>query len=269
MPINLLLRDSRNASRLDHPALDIARGVYPDAVPVLKWAAHSGLGVTFNTIWGDASLYVFPTTAEVMTISSDSVDDTSAGTGAQTIVIQGLDVNYDEVTEVVSTNGLTGVPTSTAFLRINGLFVVQSGSNGTNVGNVYIGTGTITSGIPAIKYNVISTSTYGRSGSGFFTVPVGYTMYLQQLITDSSSSGRLESQLEVITSAGNKTILAQMDTEGGSFNFDIRTPFPIAEKTDLHLIARLQNPVRPVIGIISGILVNNHFPDSHKYYQFM
>ena len=49
---------------------------------------------------------------------SDDADDTSAGTGARTIFIQGLDADYDELTEVLIMNGLTPVQSVNTYMRI-------------------------------------------------------------------------------------------------------------------------------------------------------
>jgi hypothetical protein len=73
-----------------------------------------------------------------MTVASDdALDDagTAAG-GAHTIVLQGLDANWDEQEETVTMDGTNGVVTSKTWIRVNRLFVDEIGthSSGTNVG---------------------------------------------------------------------------------------------------------------------------------------
>jgi hypothetical protein len=47
-----------------------------------------------------------------MTVSSSSASDTSAGTGARTVLITGLNANYAVISESVTMNGQTAVTTT-------------------------------------------------------------------------------------------------------------------------------------------------------------
>jgi len=112
-----------------------------------------------------------------MTVSSSSASDTSAGTGARTVLITGLDANYAVITETVTLNGQTAVTTTNSFLRINSMLVTSAGTGLANAGVIYIGSGTVTSGVPATIYNLISIG-YNSATSSQYTVPAGYTGYL-------------------------------------------------------------------------------------------
>lgn len=249
-------------------ALDIARGIYPDAIPVLKWAHHPSVSGQLETIWGKEGLYEFPTSSTTMTLSSSDTNDNATGTGARQILINGLSDTFEIINETVALDGQTPVSTVNEFYRINGLFVTDVGSNETNIGNISIGTGTVTNGVPANTYNIISTVTMGRSACGFLTVPKDQTLYMNQLKTDSSSNGRLESQLRVTTN-GITTVLAQMDTQGGSFEFNIPIPYAFESGTDLHLVAKLTGTDRPVIGIFCGAFVENHYQHQFTQWQWL
>lgn len=145
--------------------------------------SNSGTTTVLETLWEEGGIYVFPSSATTMTLSSDDANDTSAGTGARTIRIMGLDANFDDISEIVTLNGLTGVPTVNLYLRIqgNGLTVMSVGSNGSNVGITYIGTGIITSGKPANVFGLIA-SGINRSHVGVFTVPNDKVAKIDQLI---------------------------------------------------------------------------------------
>jgi hypothetical protein len=80
------------------------------------------------------------TTASTLTIVSASVDDdgSPAGTGANSIVIIGVNANRVAQTEVVTLNGTTNVVTSTTWLGINRAAVYLAGSNLANVGTITI-----------------------------------------------------------------------------------------------------------------------------------
>ena len=140
----------------------------------------SGYNSDVDTAWemitpiGDLS---FPATALQMTVSSSSASDTAAGTGARTVLISGLDANYAVITETVTLNGQTAVTTTNSFLRINNMLVTTAGTGLANAGIIYIGSGAVTSGVPAVIYNVIAVG-YNNATSSQYTIPAGYTGYL-------------------------------------------------------------------------------------------
>jgi len=129
------------------------------------------------TIWPDASLYVFPTTAVTMNVSSTSNTDQTGGGGAATVIIEGLDANYDEVIETVNTSGNAGVATSTSFLRINRAYVTNVGANATNDGHIFIGTGGITGGVPDVFYANVEAGE-GQTLQAVYTVPRNHTAFI-------------------------------------------------------------------------------------------
>ena len=112
-----------------------------------------------------------------LSVSSTSADDTATGTGARTIVILGLDADYNEIQEVVTLEGLTPVFTEQFFLRTNKATVLTAGSNGGSVGDIYIGSGTVTDGVPATIYEDIIFD-FNTSLTASYTIPAGYTGYL-------------------------------------------------------------------------------------------
>lgn len=76
------------------------------------------------------------TTASTLSIVSTSVNDTSAGTGANSVVIYGIDANRLEQIEVVTLNGTTPVVTTSTWLGINRISIYLSGSNLSNIGAI-------------------------------------------------------------------------------------------------------------------------------------
>ena len=140
----------------------------------------AGYNSDVDTSWemitpvGDLS---YAAAALQMTVSSSSTSDTSAGTGARTVLIVGLDADYAVISESVTMNGQTAVTTTKSFLRVNSMLVTTAGSGLANAGIIYIGTGTVTSGVPAIIYNLIPVG-FNNATSSQYTVPAGYTGYL-------------------------------------------------------------------------------------------
>ena len=132
----------------------------------------SVLTTTFQTIWGEASIYTFPTVGSQMTISSASANDTDGGTGQTLVLLIFLDSNYVEHQELIVMNGQTPVNTvSTDVYRINYCWGVSAGSNQINEGIIYVGTGTVTAGKPANVYSHMRAE-FGYASNGVYSVPV-------------------------------------------------------------------------------------------------
>lgn len=131
----------------------------------------------WNTVWSESTPVVLPTSAAQLKVSSSHTDDTSAGTGLRTIEITGLLADFTEVKEEVTLNGQTEVLTSNSFYRINRVKGLTAGSTGENQGKIYIGSGTVTAGVPATVHAVICDKGNKSCGS-FYTVPKGSTAFL-------------------------------------------------------------------------------------------
>lgn len=94
--------------------------------------------------WPIGGLIDFATTAGKVSIVSTSANDTAVGTGAQTLLIDGVDSSFNEITETISLNGLTPVLTTKDFLHVQ-ISTVKSA--GVLQGNNGIITFTIDGGI--------------------------------------------------------------------------------------------------------------------------
>jgi hypothetical protein len=144
---------SCNNVNIENFQLGVSSGdLSPSYKQVFKFGQNASVGNSIETIWLEGGLYVYPPSATTMTVSSSDVNDTSAGTGARTVLISGLDGSYNEISETITMNGQTPVTTSNSYLRVNRALVLTAGSGGVNAGIIYVGTGTVTSGVPANKY---------------------------------------------------------------------------------------------------------------------
>ena len=164
--------------------LQVSRTQITGHVPVVICGTNSALSTNQATVWGQGGLYVYPATAQVMEISSSSASDASAGTGARTVVVQGLDASYNPIQETVTMNGQTAVNTVNSYLRVFHLYVATAGTGLAAAGTIYVGTGTVTTGVPAVVY--LTYTVANGATSAIWTVPAGYTGYL---VSIQSSSG--------------------------------------------------------------------------------
>lgn len=144
---------------------------------------------TENVIWGVDEQYTFPTTQSTVTVSSTSNNDTLGGTGVTQVIVIGTDINYNDVRETVDMNGQSGTTTVNQYYRINTLQVVGAGSLEVNDGDIYIGTGALTAGVPDTIIN------HGTAGSnklttGVYSVPVGKVLLLNDFIASSEDTSK-------------------------------------------------------------------------------
>jgi hypothetical protein len=219
--------------------LQVARGQIQGHRNVAVFGFNGDVDQTQVSVWPLPSLITFPAAALQMTVSSTSANDTAAGTGARTVVVQGLDANYNEVTETVTLNGQTAVTMSASLLRVNYAYVATAGSGNSAAGDIYIGTGTVTAGVPATTYDIIKFD-YNNTTTGSYTVPANYTAYVSQgLFSSGQSGGSNQVQGRLLTRGTNniRMTAALTTLNNGVANYVFEYPLAVPEKTTLEATA--------------------------------
>jgi hypothetical protein len=163
---------------------DFAERVLLGTVPNVSRITSLGLATIATTsavpqdIWPGAAVYPFMTAATSLEVLSNNVNDTAAGTGAQQVIISGLDINYNTITSTINLNGTTVVAVPTQFFRINSarcaLITPTTGSQ-TNIGTITIrdaGGGTT---------RAIINPGIGTSQQAIYTVPNGFLLTIQSM----------------------------------------------------------------------------------------
>lgn len=218
--------------------LEVAKGNVPGHAIYHHFSHNESTDTTLRTVWPYTGSYAFPSSASTMTVSSDDANDTSAGTGAQTVLVEGLDADYVEASETVSMNGLTAVTTTNTYLRINRVTVASAGSGGVNAGGIYVGTGTVTSGVPANVYGIISAG-YCHSLMGHYTVPANKTWYLCKFRV--SSGTQKQTQIRMLVRPYGEVFRTVVDShffQNGQEN-NYQPPIPMLAKTDIDVKANV------------------------------
>ena len=159
--------------------LQVSRGQIPWHQSYTVFGYNSDVDTDIETVWPHGGILGYPSAALPLSVSSSSADDTSNGTGARTVYLEGLDANHNVISETVTLAGQTAVTTTKSYLHINNCYVATAGSLDSAAGTIYFGTGTVTAGVPATVYDVIQFN-YNSRITGSFTVPAGYTAYLSQ-----------------------------------------------------------------------------------------
>ncbi len=220
-------------------ALQVSRGQIQGHRNVTVFGFNPDVDATQVSVWPLPSLITFPAAALQMTVSSTSASDTSAGTGARTIVVQGLDANYNEISETVTMNGQTAVTMVKSFLRVNYAYVETAGSGNSAAGDIYIGTGTVTAGVPATVYDIIKFD-YNNTTTGSYTVPADYTAYVSQgLFSAGQAGGSNQIQGRLLTRGTNNIRMTAAITtlNNGVADYVFEYPLAVPEKTTIEATA--------------------------------
>jgi hypothetical protein len=215
--------------------LQVSRGQIEGHRTVVVFGYNGDVDTIMETIWPYGGILPFTGTAIQMKVSSSSTSDTSAGTGARTIVIEGLDADHNEISETVTLNGQTAVTTTKSFLHINNAYVATTGSGLSAAGDIYIGTGSVTLGVPATVYDVIAYD-YNSRITGSYTVPAGYTAYLVQGLFSSGQAGGSNAITGRLMTRGTNDVrmtAAIVTLNNGAANYVFEYPPAIPEKTTI------------------------------------
>lgn len=178
-----------------------------------------------ETVWPAGGLYPWGTltSAYVLTVVSTSALDTGS------VVVTGLDANYEEITEEINFNGLTSGTGTQEFLRINSAY--YKNGDGTNVGNI-----TITADGTTVAY--IATG-LGQDLSGIYTVPANKTAYITT--GDFSIQKGEDSQIRfLVRNFGESFRIVHIGEAYQSvYNYQFAVPLPITEKSDIEVRSSL------------------------------
>lgn len=117
--------------------LEVSKGNIAGHAEVTKFGRNTDIDTTAEDIWDGGGIWVAPTTARIHNIASSSANDTSAGTGARTIRVFGLTSwSTAEVSEDITMNGTTNVPTNNSYVIIHRMRVLTKGATATNAGTI-------------------------------------------------------------------------------------------------------------------------------------
>lgn len=115
---------------------EVALGRRQGATTWNKWGYNADIDIGTETVWSVGGTFTRMTTARTLSVVSTDTNDTSAGTGAQSIIIYGVDANWKSQTVVVTMNGTTPVVTAETWMGVNRMAIYAAGSGGVNAGTI-------------------------------------------------------------------------------------------------------------------------------------
>lgn len=136
----------------------------------------------------------FISSLRTLSITSTNVNDTSVGSGARTLLLTGLDTNYNIQTEIITLNGQTAVDTANTYVAINNLQVItSSGESVVNLGTIYVSddTDAHTLGVPNTRNYFMIQIGWGVGYTALYTVPNNFSLYpIKFSTTDDATSNK-------------------------------------------------------------------------------
>ena len=155
---------------------EVALGLRQGYTTWNKWGYNAAVAVGTETVWSVSNLFTRLPAADTIVITSSSVNDiVTTGSGAQSIIIYGVNENYDNVIEVVTMNGTGNRTTSNQYFGINRMAIYLAGAGGVNAGTI-----TATTTTPTTTQAEIPAGE-GSTQHAFFFVAQGHTALIDWL----------------------------------------------------------------------------------------
>ena len=229
--------------------LQVARGQIAGHTTVSIFGYQANVTTSPIPIWENATTYTFPTSAATANVASGSSSDIGA-----TVLINGLDSNFNPLSETVTIASGNTVTTN-SYLRVNSLFLTKPGSGFTNnqgAISVKQGSNTLAQINPGI----------GKSQSTIYTVPNGYTFYLDYVEANTSNSYTSGNYLvyNVVTNnnaTGVQSSILQQPFTSIYTATRSQDPFAYSQKTDIQWQLKTSASTYAVGIIVTGKLSKN------------
>lgn len=215
----------------------------------LHRAFAGSVGASEITIFGNADILVYPSVANNFIISSSSANDTSGGTGARTITIEGLNSSYNTVIETVTLNGTSNVTTTNTFIRLQRATVATAGSLENNDGTIRIN-------YDSAQLMGVIPSRAGQTQSSVYTIPRGKTGYLVQIDMTSSKNSDMYVTLRTRLN-GVSRVRQAIYMSGGPMDTQMPYPTVLPQFTDVELRGISLTGNSNLTGIYDILLVDN------------
>lgn len=239
------------------PLLEISKGNKTGHSLIYKFGVNGDINGNYETIWPQGGIY--PTiggSAVQLTISSSSEDDNSAGVGARNLFIEGLDVDYNQISETVNLDGTSSISTSLEYIAVNRAFI-ETGGTSEQVGNI-----SVFSGSTNLAY---IDSDYRQTMQSHYTIPANHTGYLIQVNCSSTKNDYVQFSLYQKTFGGvYRTVVTDTVIESSTTDFTHFAP-QFSEKTEVDLrgIGVDGSTNNNVSGEFTLVLVNNINKPNH------
>lgn len=184
---------------------------------------------TYESVWTYGGLYPWSAldNPQVLYVNSTTAD-------AGSITLQGLDADYNQISETLTLTGTAFVNTQNLFKRI---FRAEYNSPlGTNTGSILVRAastgGTVVCQVEAGK---------GQTQMAVYTVPAGYTAYGINYLAGTGKANETIVEVYTRSEGGSFRVRNAMQINNNVVNVPFPIPVPLKEKTDIDFRAIAPN----------------------------
>lgn len=223
--------------------LHVKRGYVQGHEHVHKFGFNTSVTTSATLVWNGGGDYTYPTSAAVLGVVGTSTTDNSQ------ITVQGVDGDYNELSNIVTLNGTTTVTTSGTFLRSYRAFVSDD--------NEPAGDVTITHSGDTVA---IISEGEGQTLMATYTVPAGYTAYLYQLVFGGAAEVAnkfMTVRLRIREPGGIFRTQAKYTTAAQTFEEVMDFPLKFTEKTDIEITAQASSGTQQASAMFDLLLIKN------------
>jgi len=237
--------------------VELARGNIAGQTGVSQYGNNDTITTQEADIWdagrdvvGDRIFdYPFLDSPEIIDFTSTSANDTLGGTGARTLLVEGLNAGFEEVTEIITLGGLairsTTVPDS--FVRINNVTVLTAGSSGFNEGKITAVSQS--SGLRIAQKNIGT----NKSFMAIYTVPVDHRGVIIRYYgsVNRKQASAIDIALMTRPSEGVFSTAHMLGANSAGTSYFIHNfiiPIIVPPKTDIKLTGRVPSATVDVSG---------------------
>ena len=227
--------------------LQVGRGQIAFHERLFKFGSNPDVDGSNETIWDVGGLYAYPSSAVAMTVTTDA--GTPADDNGVTVVVSGLDEDYNEVSQEVTLAGSGTATTTQTFLRVFRAYV--SGSQAPT-GNLNITNGGTTYARITLGEN--------QTLMAIWTVPAGYTAYMSRgTLSVGTANGNqfVTGRLSTREFGGVFRTQAKVTLQNGFIDFPFDIPLEIPEKTDIETRAISSGTNNVVAATFTLIYIKN------------
>ena len=206
----------------------VALGNIPFVDFVYKFGSNESVSSTEEVVaYGGA--YGLPLTAQRLIVTSNSGLDIPGGSGARSVVLEGLDINYNEIKEIVPLGG-TSVQ---SFLRCPRAYVEECGNNAPT-GGANQGIISITQAVSGVLMILIGPNE-GQTLCAGYTVPAGYAALVWNIdaTTGEGKNALVRFKVRLFNGTHAFRVKGIRYSYQNTVKQEFRIPQPIPEKSEL------------------------------------
>ena len=223
--------------------LTVASGRLNNFSSINKFGFNADVSTAEETIWSQGGDVSYITTAGTAVATSSNTGADNNGT----VIVQGLDANYNEILEVLTIGGGAG---SKSFWRVFRVKLLTANTGTSNSGNITVTVDSKVAGHIPIGY--------AQSLQCNYTVPAGHKAYIMQVDVgvdrkDKPVHACIKARDNRVTSAAFQSKI-YMVIESNWVTQPLTSPIVIDEKTDIELRAKSPGGTLEVSGGFELIL---------------